>query len=150
MMHYLSVHDLVWINSSIIGKSLEFDYETLEAAMAAQYSYGDSTNVTGQAAGLLASLLQKPPFAYGNRRTAFIALSTYLNSNGYKLKVTDEEAVSIVQRAASRQISPEEAVSLISEKSESAAHTSIPLRTLVGHVMNAHSGAIQSLTKGDE
>ena len=150
MMHYLSVHDLVWINSSIIGKSLDFDYDTLEAAMAAQYSYGDSTKVTEQAAGLLGSLLMKPPFEYGNRRTAFIALSTFLNANGYKLKVTDEEAVSIVQKTASGQTTTNDAIDQIAEKTTAGAHTEIPLRTLVGHVLNAHSGAMQSLAAGDE
>ena len=150
MMHYLSVHDIVWINSSITGKSLKFDFETLEAAMAAQYGYGDSRNVTGQAAGLLGSLLKKPPFEYGNRRTAFIALSTFLNANGFKLKVTDEEAVSILQMTASGQTTPDDAISQIAEQTTPGSHTEIPLRTLVGYVLNAHTSAVQSLAVGDE
>ena len=150
MMQYLSVHDLVWINSSVLGKSVDFDYETLEAAMASQYSYGNSTNVAGQAAGLLASFLKKPPFEIGNRRTAFIAVGTFLTANGYRLKVNDDDSADIVQRTASREITPADAVELLAEKDETSAHTSIPLRTLVSHVMNGHTAAIQNLTRGDE
>src|SRR5688572_19158478 len=98
MLLYLSVHDIVWINATILGVTVPFDYEKLEAAMAAQYSYGDSTNVSLQAANVLASFILKPPFAAGNRRTAFVAVATFLNANGYALQADDKEAAAIVQR----------------------------------------------------
>ena len=44
-MQYLSVYDIVWINTTLAGRALPFDYVNLEEAMAAQYSYGVSTNV---------------------------------------------------------------------------------------------------------
>ena len=50
MIEYLTTHDLVWINQTITGKVPSYDYVTLEAAMAGQYSYGESQNVAQQAA----------------------------------------------------------------------------------------------------
>ena len=82
-MEYLTTHDLVWINSTITGKVNAYNYVTLEAAMAGQYSYGDSHNVVPQAANLLDRLLCTRPFSEGNIRTAFIATLSFINANGY-------------------------------------------------------------------
>ena len=65
-MEYLTTHDLVWINSSITGSTNTYNYITLEAAMAGQYSYGASSNVTAQAATLLRKILDTKPFTEGN------------------------------------------------------------------------------------
>src|SRR5437588_8304574 len=113
MMHYLSVHDLVWINSTVTGKTLPYDYQTLEAAMAAQYSYGDSRDTVAQAASLLGSFLTGPPFQYGNLRTAFIATAAFLTANGYGLQVNEEQAVDILQRAARKELAPAQAIPLL-------------------------------------
>src|SRR5262245_29666886 len=90
VIHYLSVHDLVCINTTVTGQTLSFDYETLEQAMAAQYSYGDSRNIPVQAANLLSTLISREPFEYGNLRTAFVATAAFLNANGHRIKVEDE------------------------------------------------------------
>src|SRR5579862_5751254 len=101
-MEYLTTHDLVWINNVVTGKVNPFDYVTLEAAMAAQYRYGVSQDVPGQAATLLQALLYKPPFESGNRRTAFVATLTFLNANGYATTAGDAEAADILMSAARR------------------------------------------------
>src|SRR5438105_9699553 len=92
MMQYLSVHDLVWINGTIMGTTVDFDYQRLEAAMAAQYSYGVSTNTPEQAANLLEAMVAKKPFDYGNLRTGFVATAAFLDANGYALKPGDSNA----------------------------------------------------------
>src|SRR5438477_10114142 len=100
MIHYLSVHDLVWINTTVTGLTLSFDFETLEQAMAAQYSYGDSRDVPGQAANLLHILVEKRPFEYGNTRTAFVAVAAFLGANGYPLQVDDAQMADLIGAVA--------------------------------------------------
>src|SRR5437763_11388685 len=99
-MEYLTTHDLVWINSSITGDVNDYDYVTLEAAMAGQYSYGDSHNVPRQAANLLERLLCMRPFTRGNVRTAFIATLSFLNANAYATTVDDPTAAQLIRAVA--------------------------------------------------
>ncbi len=149
-MHYLSVHDLCWINATVVGKTLPFDYERLEAAMAAQYGYGDSRETATQAANFLEALLLCPPFAYGNRRTAFIAVVTFLNANGYALQVEDAEAADVVSRVASRSLSPQEAIQTLARAAEIGLRPGVTLRRLVTHLFNEHTDAVQRLAEGDQ
>jgi prophage maintenance system killer protein len=86
-MLYLSVHDLVWINSMVCGEPTPYDYELLEEAVAAQYGYGDSTDVLSQGADFAVAMAVGKPFETGNLRTGLVALSAYLQGNGYALKL---------------------------------------------------------------
>lgn len=149
MMQYLSVHDLVWINTTVTGKTVPFDYVQLEEAMAAQYSYGDSRNVPVQAAFLLETLLFKPSFAYGNRRTAFIATVAFLNANGRALQVDDAGAADVLRRAAAREITASEAVETLSAPADIALRPGVTLRQLVTHICNEHPDALKRLAEGD-
>ena len=106
----MTTHDLVWINSSITGVINPYSYVTLEAAMAGQYSYGDSHNVPAQAANLLDRLLCTHPFAAGNVRTAFIATLSFLNANGYATTVDDGSAAAIVSAVVDGGKSAQEAI----------------------------------------
>jgi prophage maintenance system killer protein len=150
MLHYLSVHDIVWINSTITGETVPFDYEKLEAAMAAQYSYGDSTDVQGQAANFLASFVLKPPFAYGNLRSAFVAVTTFLNANGYALQVGGEEAAAIVRSTANGECTAAEAVGKLAQSAQIALRPGVTLRALVTHICNEHRETLLLLKGSDE
>ena len=97
-VHYLSVHDLVWIHSVLAGEPVPFDYERLESCMAAQYGYGDSTDVEGQSRALLRRCLLARPFERSNRPFAAAAFLAFLAANGRELTLTDEELVSAIQR----------------------------------------------------
>ena len=149
MMHYLSVHDLTWINSTLAGKTLTFNYQTLEEAMAAQYSYGDSKNVAVQAANFLNTLALKKPFAYGNRRTAFVAVAAFLNANGYALLVDDQEAARIVRALTDKKVTPAEAIAALAAPAAIGLRPGISLRAVVTHLFNAHTEALQLLAPGD-
>ncbi len=149
-MQYLSVHDIVWINSTLMGSSLKFDYVTLEEAMAAQYSYGESKNIPVQAANLLHMLVNKRPFQRGNMRTGFIAVAAFLNGNGYALKVDDAEAARILRALADRQTDALDAVTSLAEPANIGLRPGVSLRTVVTHIFNAHTEAIKMLTAGDE
>lgn len=148
-MEYLTVHDLVWINEMIMGKVTPYNYVTLEAAMAGQYSYGDSQNTVQQAANLLQQLLLKRPFAEGNLRTAFIATMTFLNGNGYATQVEDAEAARIVQSAAKGEMSALDAVAMLSAPAETALPSVLTLRRLMTHECNYHEEALKILAAGD-
>lgn len=149
-MHYLSVHDLVWINTTLVGKTLTFDYRPLEEAMAAQYSYGESKNVPLQAANLLDTLVTKKPFAYGNRRTGFLAVAAFLNANGYALQVDDAQAAEIVRSLAEKRTTANEAVVALAQPAETGLRPGNSLRSLVTYIFNTHTDALQRLTTGDE
>ena len=150
MLHYLSVHDIVWINSTILGETVPFDYEKLEAAMAAQYSYGDSRDVAGQAAGFLASFVGKPPFERGSLRTAFVAVTTFLNANGYALQVDEEGAANAIKAASRGDATAAETISVLAAPSRMGLRPGVTLRALVTHICNEHTGALALLKEADE
>jgi death-on-curing protein len=150
MMHYLSVHDLVWINTIVTGKTLVFDYERLEAVMAAQYGYGQSTNVPSQAASLLETALKKRPFAYGNLRVAFVALVTFLNANGYSVEVDDRRAAQIISSVSKEELSASQAIAEIASPTEQRLKPGTTLRQLVSFICNRHAEALKLLKEEDE
>ena len=148
-MEYLTVHDLVWINNTVTGKVNGYNYVTLEAAMAGQYCYGQSQDVQGQAAKLLERLLGKAPFQSGNRRSAFIAVLTFLNANGFATSVGDKAAATILTEVATGKSTATEAISALVSVAKAPLSTAIPLRKLIGHECNLHVEALQLLAAGD-
>ncbi len=148
-MEYLTTHDLVWINSSITGKVNPYNYVTLEAAMAGQYSYGDSHNVTVQAAQILDRLLCTHPFAEGNVRTAFIATLSFLNANGYATTADDAAASAIVTAVAAGRKTAHEAVAEMSAPAAELIASTITLRKLIAHEINHHLEALKLLAESD-
>jgi death-on-curing protein len=148
-MEYLTTHDLVWINSSITGKVNPYDYVTLEAAMAGQYSYGDSDNVPEQAARLLERLLAKAPFSEGNMRTAFIAALSFLNANGYATKVDDADAASEIRQVALGQKSATAAIAALAAPAEQPLPSIYTLRKLISHECNLHKNGLRFLAEND-
>lgn len=149
MLNYLAVHDFVWINATVLGKTVSFDFEKLEAAMAAQYSYGESNDAAGQAANLLDTMLTKRPFESGNVRTAFIALVSFLVANKFALQVDDEAAACIVARTAHGEMSASEAVGEMFKPSDLTLRSSTAIRALVAYIYNEHAEALRRLAESD-
>jgi prophage maintenance system killer protein len=148
-MEYLTTHDLVWINSAITGKVNPYDYVTLEAAMAGQYRYGDSSNVPAQAANLLDRMLCTKPFSEGNTRTALIAALSFLNANGYATAVDDEQAAEIVAAVARGSRTAMDAVSEMAAPAAEPLATTLTLRKLITHEINHHLKALTLLAESD-
>lgn len=147
-MHYLSVHDIVWVNQVATGETIAFDYEKLEEAMAAQYSYGDSTRTLEQAAQLLRTMLVKPAFEAGNRRTAFVATAAFLGANGHAVRASCPEAAETVRAVAEGRLSAQDAVGrLAGDSAKMPLETS--LRTLVTHICSQYCEALRILAEGD-
>jgi death-on-curing family protein len=147
-MEYLTNHDLFWVNQIVTGTVNTFNYFALEAACAGQYAYGVSTDVPAQAATLLDRLLNRSPFFTGNRRTAYIAMLTFLNANGYATIVDDEEAVRLMTAVAARSTLPLEAVNALASPAKESL-TAIPMRQLITHECNHHARALALLAEGD-
>ena len=148
-MEYLTTHDLVWINNAVTGASQPYNYVTLEAAMAGQYSYGQSENVPVQAANLLGRLLFHAPFQKGNLGTAFIATLSFLNANGYATKAGDEEAAQIVLETALGRRTPEAAIEALGAPAEQPLSGAVTLRKLIAYECNLHVDALKILAAGD-
>jgi death-on-curing family protein len=148
-MEYLTTHDLVWVNNIVTGKVQPYDYVTLEAVMAAQYSYGESQNVVEQAAKLLERMMGKAPFALGNRRMAFISTLTFLNANGYATYATDSEAVQTLKEMEQGLITPVQAIERIAAPASNNLPVGVTLRKLITHECNHHVEALRVLSPGD-
>ena len=148
-MEYLTNHDLVWINSSVTGKVNPYNYVTLEAASAGQYSYGDSRNVPEQAANLLERLLASAPFSEGNVRTAFIAVLSFLNANGYATKAADEEAAAAIREVALGRKAPLQAIAEIAAPAAEPLESTMTLRRLIAHECNHHLTGLKILAEND-
>ena len=147
-MEYLTNHDLFWVNQIVTGTVNTFNYFALEAACAGQYAYGASADVPAQAATLLDRLVNKAPFLTGNRRTAFIAMLTFLNANGYATIVDDDEAVRLMTAVAARTALPLDAVNALASPAKESL-TAIPMRQLITHECNHHARALALLALGD-
>ena len=148
-MEYLTTHDLVWINQSITGKTNAYHYFNLEASMAGQYSYGDSQDIPSQAANLLGRLIAKAPFEDGNVRTAYIAVLTFLNANGYATKAEDPLSIEIIRAVATGERAPAQAVLELASPAAQPLAGGISLRTLISHECNLHSAALKALAISD-
>jgi len=90
----------VWLNSLFCGDDTPFDYERLEECMAAQYGYGCSRDLLGQAATFGEATLRKNAFREGNLRTGLLALAVFLSGNGAEL--TPRGSVADAVRAVHR------------------------------------------------
>ncbi len=107
-MRYLTVQDVIWINTAVTGRPQHYDFDRLENAVYSQYSYGDSRDALKQAARMFRHLLQDKPFSEGNELTALVATLAFLRLNGYALQVKPDEVHEILEQISQGQISPKE------------------------------------------
>jgi prophage maintenance system killer protein len=112
---YLTVQDILWINSEATKKTNAFDYDKLEQASFYQYGYGTSTNILKQAAKFLTGFMDNAPFESGNDVTAFLGFVSFIHLNGYDLNLPDREAADWVRRVKSGEINAEEAVAKLTQ-----------------------------------
>ncbi|MDW8289677.1 MAG: hypothetical protein RMM06_03070 [Armatimonadota bacterium] len=103
-MRYLTVHDVIWINTALTGFPQRYDFDRLENAVYSQYSYGDSRDALAQGARMLRRLLQDKPFEQGNEQTALVATMAFLQLNGYRLQVRPEEVPAVLEQMMQGQV----------------------------------------------
>ncbi len=97
MNNYLTVQDVVWIQTGLTGAPSPFDYERLENAVAAQYGYGDSTHLAQQALRMAQRLDAQQPFTHGHPMLPLVCCLALLALNGLHMP-DDTETVQRVKQ----------------------------------------------------
>jgi len=89
------VETVIEINHAVVAVTREphflRDRGLLESALARPqnaFAYGEE-DVVALAVRLLAGIAQAHAFAQGNKRTCFVAMVQFLNTNGYDLAIED-------------------------------------------------------------
>jgi death on curing protein len=98
---YLSFEDALEIYASIIDATAEqaADHlrsrDALEGALgrAASYAHYEQADLALQTAVLAHGIAETQPFVDGNKRTALVAMLTFLEINGHRVHATDRELV---------------------------------------------------------
>ncbi len=111
-LHRESIHRYSPTESTAIR-----DEGLLESAvMAPQHTWGGEylyQSLPEMVAAYLISLNQNHAFENGNKRAAFAACSAFLRMNGYRLTLSEDQAVDVTLRIASHTIKREEVVAIL-------------------------------------
>ena len=111
---WLPVEAVVGINQAVVTITGEphflRDRGLLESALARPqnaFAYGEE-DIVVLAVRLMAGLAQAHAFEQGNKRTAFVAMVQFLNSNGYDLTIEDslpwaEEIIGLVEHRSTEE-----------------------------------------------
>jgi death-on-curing protein len=86
------------------------DEGLLASALARPRNHADygSTAIADLAAITGIAIARNRPFVDGNKRTAYVALETFLELNGYRLTASDAESVVAMMELAASEISDDE------------------------------------------
>jgi death on curing protein len=95
---WLSAEIVIYINERVVTRTGEpfllRDRGLLESALAKpqnEFFYRHVEDVGSLATTLLFGIARNHPFAQGNKRTEFLSAVDFLEINGYRLDVSDEE-----------------------------------------------------------
>ncbi len=112
---YLTVQDILWINTQITKTTNAFRFDMLEQATFYQYGYGISSNILKQAAHFLTGFMKNAPFGVADDATAFVGFVAFIALNGYELNLPDREAADWVKRVKSGEIKADEAIERLAQ-----------------------------------
>ncbi|MCS7300616.1 MAG: hypothetical protein NZ556_03580 [Fimbriimonadales bacterium] len=141
---YLTLQDLIWINSEVTRSPQPYSYDCLEEATYYQYSYRQSRDVPLQAARFLWGYLKYRPFARGNLATALIATLAFLHLNGYDTHLPPEHAADWIEQVALRRKHPLAAIRQIAIPALAGTRPE-SLRELVHHLIELYEDALHHL-----
>jgi prophage maintenance system killer protein len=141
---YLTLQDLIWLNSEIVKSPQPYSYDRLEEATYYQYSYRQSRDVPLQAARFLWGYLKYRPFAQGNLATALIATLAFLHINGYETHLPVEHAADWIEQVALRRKHPLDAIRQIAAPALQGTQPE-PLRELAPHLIERSEPALHAL-----
>jgi death-on-curing protein len=101
------------------------DRGLLESALAQpQATFGGEflhPTLADQAAAYLYHLSRNHPFVDGNKRTAFAVMDTFLEANGQRLTLTNDDAYGLVMQVAQGQLDKPAVASILATALEPAA-----------------------------
>ncbi len=145
-LRYLTVQDVIWINTELTKRVQPFDYATLEEAVFFQYSYGAAQGVLPQAARFMSGLARLAPFAAGNAATAFVAGVAFLKNNGYRFNLSDESARGWAGDVFAAKVEVEQALRNAVAENEEHHHGLTPnVADAVSAAMDAYPLTIEAL-----
>lgn len=104
-----AIHDLQILQHG--GLQGVRDENALESALGRplhRWHYGVATSVTGCAATYGFGLAKNHPFSDGNKRTAFVAMATFLERNGLSITAPEPAVVDTMLALAEGALSEEE------------------------------------------
>lgn len=143
-LRYLSLQDMIWINSECVGRAQPYAYDALEECSYYQYSYKQSMDLPRQAARFLMGFLKYKPFASGNLKTTLIAVLAFLEINGYEVELPPSQAAEWLLSVKHREKHPLSAIQQISHRAAPGSLPS-PLRELTHHLMHVYHEALHQL-----
>lgn len=141
---YLTLQDLIWINTEVVKSPQPYSYDRLEEATYYQYSYRQSRDVPLQAARFLWGYLKYRPFARGNLATALIATLAFLHINGYETRLPAEHAAEWIEQVALRRKHPLDAIRQIAAPALPGTQPEA-LRELTYHLIEQYEDALHHL-----
>ncbi len=133
-MRYLTVYDVIWINTAVTGAPQRYNFDRLENAVHHQYSYGESRDLLVQAGRMFQRLLKDQPFEEGNDLTALVATAVLLRFNGYTLDLGADEVSSVLSQLAQGQL---QATELLQQCAQPAEPATASLREVTAEVCQA-------------
>lgn len=115
-MRRLGVPDLVWLNTVVVrqtgGTPGVRDIGSLDAAVARPYAGYEEDELFptpfDKAAALMESVIQRPPFVDGNKRTGLMAGAALLYLAGYNFAAPRTEIVEVAVALAEHKIGTEQ------------------------------------------
>jgi len=144
-LHYLTVQDILWINSQITGKVNTFNFAKLEEATYYQYAYGDSNHLVSQAARFLPGFLKMNSLEAGNHATAFVGVLTFLKINGMAIDLKDSQAQAWFEGSKDKQSLANEGIKSIA-KPIVGHHAETPdVKKVVRDLLTEFQGTIANL-----
>lgn len=112
---FLTVEDVIFIQSEILSNASVTDIGKLESALKRAEQYHHYENVSGviELTGIyIIGIAKAHAFPDGNKRTAFLSATYFLDLNGYSLE-ENSELPDIIEQAASGAISRDRLVELL-------------------------------------
>lgn len=146
MLNYLTVQDVIWINTQVSGAVQTFDYEALEDSVYCQYGYGTQVDLESQAARLMASIVSRAPFEKGNEATAFVATVTFLTANHRQFNMETSKATAWFHSAIA---DPSAGAMAQAFGSEAEHHEHAGIQSIASEILKRFSATVESLGSKD-
>jgi death on curing protein len=123
-IEFLGLEDLLILTTKL-GAGPVRDLGLLDSAVARPRTslFGEDAYPTleAKAAALMHSVCQNHPLVDGNKRLAFLAASTFLEANGRRMTMTQDEAFELTMRVAEGAYDVPEIAAVLSAGSTGAA-----------------------------
>jgi death-on-curing family protein len=109
-MKHLNVDEVIEMNKAVGATGALVNKGNLEFTLA---SIKDSENIAKCSAAILYGIITGHCFLDGNKRTAFMAMVTFLKINGKSIKMSQKEAEKLVSEIARDKYNKEEVENII-------------------------------------